>query len=698
MIDEGLRNDIATADLNAQRVVAILDKASRYWMNGERSATDDMEIVIRLLDRASVFEEHLKGAKSIINALARQAGLFPYYKDSESTADNIARAVHKAPGLADVYFHAAQREVFSLLQSGKNLVLSAPTSFGKTLLVDALIATRKPRSVIIVVPTIALLEERRRRLHSIFPEYKIVTQAYQEIGDGPYILLGTQERILERQDLPEIELFVIDEFYKLDLTRGDLRAKTLNLLLARYIHTAAQVYLLGPSLDSNPIEQESSKFSFFKTDYSPVTANVVYVEPPGTDPDTLTEILQGVRADSSLVYCRSPKSARTASQDVIARGYGRENGQLYQIAGWLRDNYHPEWYLADALEHGTGIHHGRIPRAIASLMVQLFNKHELDVLFCTSSLIEGVNTAAKNVLIYDKYIDTRKLDRFTFNNIKGRAGRMFQHYVGNIFLFNPDAPSEPEQLDIPILSDPDRLSEETLIQLGDRNLSESNRRRREQILDRTPVPEDILARFGRYGITEIEAILEDILDLKSADDDRLLWNGVGSYKEIKASADMIWGRLNFNQHDVRSGAQFALLANRLNRNEALYDFITEGASEADQYGDIDTKIDKAFNFLRGAEYSFVEPFHLVQELVNYAFGEGACDYSKFVGDLASWGLPGRLKSLEEFGVPAPIVQRIEHYLNPEDADESLAIIRRMMDSEEVLEPVERLILSYTLEP
>ncbi len=405
-----------------------------------------------------------------------------------------------------------------------------------------------------------------------------------------------------------------------------------------------------------------------------------------------------MRADSSLVYCRSPKSARTASQDVIARGYGRENGQLYQIAGWLRDNYHPEWYLADALEHGTGIHHGRIPRAIASLLVQLFNKHELDVLFCTSSLIEGVNTAAKNVLIYDKYIDTRKLDRFTFNNIKGRAGRMFQHYVGNIFLFNPDAPSEPEQLDIPILSDPDRLSEETLIQLGDRNLSESNRRRREQILDRTPVPEDILARFGRYGITEIEAILEDILDLKSADDDRLLCNGVGSYKEIKASAEMIWGRLNFNQHDVRSGAQFALLANRLNRNESLYDFITEGASEADQYGDIDTKVDKAFNFLRGAEYSFVEPFHLVQELVNYAFGEGACDYSKFVGDLASWGLPGRLKSLEEFGVPAPIVQRVEHYLNPEDADESLAIIRRMMDSEEVLEPVERLFLSYTLEP
>ncbi|WP_095589619.1 DEAD/DEAH box helicase [Actibacterium ureilyticum] len=697
MIDESLKGDIISPDLSAERVVSILDKASRYWMNGERSESEDIEIVVRLLDRADVFEQHLAGAKDVINALARQAGLFPYYRESNSTADNLARAAHKAPGLINIYFHAAQREVFSLLQSGTNLVLSAPTSFGKTLLVDALIATNQPKSAVIAVPTIALLEERRRRLQKIFPEYQIVTQAYQEIGDGPFILLGTQERILEREELPETELFVIDEFYKLDLTRGDMRAKTLNLLLARYIHTDAQVYLLGPSLDRNPIEQESSTFSFFKTDYSPVAANIIYVEPSGTDPETLAKILNDISADSSLVYCRSPKSARTASQEVISRGYGKENDELSEIASWLRENYHPDWYLAAALEHGTGIHHGRVPRAIASLMVQLFNAHKLEVLFCTSTLIEGVNTAAKNVLIYDKFIDRRKLDRFTFNNIKGRAGRMFQHFVGNIFLFNPDAPTDPEQLDIPLLSDPHSLSEETLLQLSDENLSEKNRERRDAIIERTPVPEDILERFGRYGVGEIEAVLEDIFDLEAEDDDRLLWSGLGSYEGILATAEVLWGKLSFDKHDVRSASQFAFLANRLIKSSSIFEFITNSASEADQYGDVDTKIDKAFNFLRGAEYSFVEPFQLLQELTNLVFGEGSCDYSKFLADLASWGLPGRLKALEEFGVPAPILQRIEGYLNPEDIDESLAIIRNMLESERILEPIERLILKHTLE-
>lgn len=698
MIDADLSNDIASEELSSEQVVVILDKASRYWMNGNRSTSDDTEIVVRLLDRAEIFEKYVAGAKSVINALARQAGLFPYYEPSGCTADDLARAAHKAPGLKGVYFHAVQREVFSLLQNGSNLVLSAPTSFGKTLLVDALIATRNPQSVIIVVPTIALLEERRRRLNNIFPGYQIVTQAFQEIAtDAPHIILGTQERILERQDLAETELFVIDEFYKLDLTRNDLRAKTLNLLLARYIHTARQVYLLGPSLDSNPVEEKSSTFSFFKTEYSPVTANIINVEPSGTDPDTLVRVLNDLRQDSSLVYCRSPKSARTAAQDVVSRGYGRKDEELSQIAAWLRQNYHPQWYLADALERGIGIHHGRVPRAIASLMVHLFNDHKLDVLFCTSSLIEGVNTAAKNVLIYDKYLDNRKLDRFTFNNIKGRAGRMFRHYVGNIFLFHPDAPTENEQLDIPLLSDPDRISDETLLQLPNPTLSDRNLARKEQILDRTPVPEEVLERFGRYGINEIEAIFDDVLDMELFGDDSLLWTGLADYDDIGAVAEIFWGRLDFSRHDVRSASQFTLLANRLVKSATLYEFITSSAQQADQYGDIDTKIDRAFNFLRGAEFSFVEPIQLIQELVNHAFGENACDYSKLLGDLSTWGLPSRLKSLEELGVPFPIIQRIESYLIPEDAEESLNIIKGMLDGDQALSPIERLVLSYTLD-
>ena len=58
----------------------------------------------------------------------------------------------------------------------------------------------------------------------------------------------------------------------------------------------------------------------------------------------------------------------------------------------------------------------------------------LPILICTSTLIEGVNTAAKSVLIYDKAIANRNYDFFTFSNIRGRAGRLGQHHVGKVYL------------------------------------------------------------------------------------------------------------------------------------------------------------------------------------------------------------------------------------------------------------------------
>jgi len=100
---------------------------------------------------------------------------------------------------------------------------------------------------------------------------------------------------------------------------------------------------------------------------------------------------------------------------------------------------------------GVGVHHGRIPRALASRFVTLFNQNILPVLICTSTLIEGVNTAAKSVLIYDKTIFRRNYDFFTFSNIRGRAGRLGQHYVGQIFLFHPPPAQEHIEVTAPLL-------------------------------------------------------------------------------------------------------------------------------------------------------------------------------------------------------------------------------------------------------
>ena len=72
--------------------------------------------------------------------------------------------------------HREQFRLLSSLLAGKNIAVSAPTSFGKSFVIDAFIKLRKPRNVAIIVPTIALTDETRRRIYKKFAnEYNIIT-------------------------------------------------------------------------------------------------------------------------------------------------------------------------------------------------------------------------------------------------------------------------------------------------------------------------------------------------------------------------------------------------------------------------------------------------------------------------------------------------------------------------------------------
>ncbi len=122
----------------------------------------------------------------MIDAIAREAGLFPYVRGARGGTwrDELAIEIMRAPGLSDTIFHIEQAIVFNKLADGRSIILSAPTSFGKSLLIDALIAFQTPHTVVAVVPTIALLDEFRRRMTRAFPKYQIITRSSQvrELG------------------------------------------------------------------------------------------------------------------------------------------------------------------------------------------------------------------------------------------------------------------------------------------------------------------------------------------------------------------------------------------------------------------------------------------------------------------------------------------------------------------------------------
>ena len=63
--------------------------------------------------------------------------------DSEksTTKDKIRQSLFTTPQDNNKTFHIRQAEVFHRIMNGENIILSAPTSFGKSLIIEALVAS-----------------------------------------------------------------------------------------------------------------------------------------------------------------------------------------------------------------------------------------------------------------------------------------------------------------------------------------------------------------------------------------------------------------------------------------------------------------------------------------------------------------------------------------------------------------------------
>jgi hypothetical protein len=99
------------------------------------------ELVLRALEQRKYFGD----ASVVLDALVRQVGLFPYLNPKDlGTADQIAWEFNHPEAMPDdIVFHEPQTRVYRELVQGHNVVLSAPTSFGKSLVTDAVIASGK---------------------------------------------------------------------------------------------------------------------------------------------------------------------------------------------------------------------------------------------------------------------------------------------------------------------------------------------------------------------------------------------------------------------------------------------------------------------------------------------------------------------------------------------------------------------------
>jgi hypothetical protein len=649
-------------------VFRIMQNAALAINGGEPDDPRLLQVIPRLADLIPAREE-LSPLLEPFSALARATGLWNYidlrYADE---ADRLVAEAVTAPELGGITFHREQITALSKLLAGENLVLSAPTSFGKSLLIDALLASRQYERVAIVLPTIALLDEFRRRLKRRFSDQFEIIMHPTDTATGPRVIfLGTQERLIGRVDLGSLDLTVVDEFYKLDPSRRDERHVTLNAAVYRLLRRSRQFFFLGPNIDNVRVEVEGRwNFQFLKTRFSTVAVDTFDLRDVEDKELRLMEELAEEKNWPALVFVSSPDRANKLAEDASEKM--AVSDETADFAAWLRENVGAGWPLVSAVEYGFGVHHARVPRALASHMVRMFNRSELPVLFCTSTLIEGVNTAARTVLIYDKKISRTDFDFFTFANIRGRAGRLGQHHVGQVYLFNEPPAVVETEVSPTLFGDDESASDDYVVHLEEEDTNAAIDDRVAALrrsLNLTNAQLRIASAVGLETALAVKSHVDAALRTSRA----LVWAGIPDFNTTLATVEVICKVKRPRELGAFSERQLAFLIGNLRGARTLKAFLLD--HDRSFRGD-KAAYDNIFKFLRSCEYGLPQLFALVQVFVEKRY-PGA-DYSYFVRELSRWFRNEALRDLDEEGIP---IQISERFLRP--GDDKAALSQRLAE-------------------
>lgn len=371
-----------------------------------------------------------------------------------------------------------QRSLWEDLSSDKDVITSAPTSAGKTHIILHYLLKSMAESdgsfAAIVVPTRALISEVAGKIYELLKEcgyeddIEICTVPKEgDFGDKTFFVM-TQERLHEvllRGDIYFDYLF-IDEAHNIsDKSRGVL----LHLTIERMLEDSfPQVIISMPSQsyqDSFSSIFKEVEFKKVLTQRSPVAKVIMSVEPEGRDlvvsrhgSTNTTRIQKGFtgrnladivyklgKGQSNIIYRNRTDYCEDFANKVASLVADiPDNPLLEEAADYVEEFVHDKFSLAENLRKGIAFHYGPLPSSIRVMVENLVKDDHIKFIACTSTLAEGVNLPAKNLFLKNPvqpvmHQTPERIDDVKINNITGRAGRMLQHFSGNIFLIEPES-------------------------------------------------------------------------------------------------------------------------------------------------------------------------------------------------------------------------------------------------------------------
>lgn len=385
----------------------------------------------------------------------------------------------------NIKIHKFQRQILDRFEEGNTnrFFLSATTSFGKTFLIYEIIKQNKYNNIALIFPTIALLSENYERLildknYTYFKDFNIHTLSeVKDISDNN-IYIFTPERYLsfiDKNKDVDLDFVFIDEVYKIDneylidsINQENERDTAYRVALQNILKKSTDVLLVGPyiefpgndsnqsfnvflarnnfkTLNYNKFEIVDKKIFFIKNGNFHIDENLSFtLKSSYKVPEKIAEIVSAIRGvnENVILYTKGPTTAETKAKDLLGKNVYQLDSNLTKFIShleatfYLRDEYNEQWVVINALKSKVAIHHGLVPKYIQKEIINFFNLGYLDVLISTTTITEGVNTSAKNLIVLSSYKGDKVLKTFDAKNITGRAGRFLYHYSGRVLIID----------------------------------------------------------------------------------------------------------------------------------------------------------------------------------------------------------------------------------------------------------------------
>lgn len=469
--------------------------------------------------------------------------------------------------------HRFQKQILEKFTNDINrFVLTAPTSFGKTFIVYQILQKMKYRTILLVFPTISLLTENYERIksHPFFKGYSIHTLSEEKIDENVNnLFIFTPERYLSFLDSNRkiaFDFAFIDEIYKIDngyiideeTVLENERDVAYRLALEYICRQSKDIFLAGPyiSLDNNETYNSFlifaaennfqilhyNEYEIVNKQYYEISKRGSYhidgydINIPNKQRKTLLlEVIPKISfpAENTIIYCGKKTDTEKYAQILVqetsvvkmfSEMYDEEDLLYKAFIEHLERTYGADWIVVVALKARIGIHHGLIPKYIQKEIINLFDRGQLVCLFSTTTITEGVNTPAKNIVITSLKKGKKDLKQFDAKNIAGRAGRFGKHYSGRIidissgFVDIIKADNEKLQhknYDVNMQkSDVDyQITKNEFLSPREREEKQRLQRKADEI----ELPDTILAKFKVVGPRDKIALYESIVNLSVVD-------------------------------------------------------------------------------------------------------------------------------------------------------------------------------------